>query len=342
MPDPRFFPPGPPLSLGELAALAGCEAPPAEVAERRFGSVAPLDQAGPDDLSFLDNAKYRAALATTRAGAVVLKAEEAERLPQGCVGLVAADPYRAYARMAAALFPPPAPHPGVDASAVVDPTARLGEGVEVGPLAVIGPEVEIGPHSRIGAGTVIARGVVIGAACRIGPQVTLMACRLGDKVVLHPGVRIGQDGFGFAMSAEGHLAVPQLGRVLVGDDVEIGANTTIDRGSGPDTVIGPGCRIDNLVQIGHNVSLGRGCVVVAQVGLSGSTRVGDFAVLGGQVGVAGHLSIGAGAQVAAQSGVMADIPPGVRVGGFPAQPLKEMWRQIAVLKRLARGSRDST
>lgn len=340
MPDPRFFPPGPPLSVGELAEIGGCAVPGGGLAGRRLASVAPLDQAGPDDLSFLDNPKYRGDLATTGAGAVVLKGALAGEVPEGCVALVSDAPYRAYARMAAALFPPPPASPGVHHSAVVDPSARLGEGVEVGPLAVIGPGAEIGPHTRIGPGAVIGPGVVIGAQARIGPQVSLMACLLGDKVVIHPGARIGQDGFGFAMSAEGHLAVPQLGRVVIGDDVEIGANTTIDRGSGSDTVIGPGCRIDNLVQIGHNVRLGRGCVVVAQVGLSGSTRVGDFAILGGQAGVAGHLTIGAGAQVAAQGGVMSDIPPGARVGGFPAQPLKEMWRQIAVLKRLARSSRD--
>jgi UDP-3-O-[3-hydroxymyristoyl] glucosamine N-acyltransferase len=196
--------------------------------------------------------------------------------------------------------------------------------------------VRLGQRCRVGANTVIAAGVEVGDDCRIGPNVTLSHCVIGSRVILHPGVRIGQEGFGFASDPAGPVKVPQLGRVLIGDDVDIGANTTIDRGSGPDTVIGPGSMIDNLVQIGHNVILGRCCILAGQVGISGSTRLDDFVMVGGQGGLAGHLHIGRGVRIAAKSGIMRDIPAGETVCGSPAVPLTEFMRQTAVLQRLAR------
>ncbi len=182
----------------------------------------------------------------------------------------------------------------------------------------------------------IAAGVEIGDDCLIAANVTLSHCVIGSRVVLHPGVRIGQDGFGFAPDAKAPIKVPQLGRVLIGDDVDVGANTTIDRGSGHDTVIGPGSMIDNLVQIGHNVVLGRCCILAGQVGISGSTRLDDFVMIGGQGGLAGHLHIGSGARIAAKSGLMRDVPAGETVCGSPAVPLSDFMRQTAVLHRLAR------
>jgi UDP-3-O-[3-hydroxymyristoyl] glucosamine N-acyltransferase len=183
---------------------------------------------------------------------------------------------------------------------------------------------------------VIEAGVDLGEDCRVGANVTLSHCLIGARVVLHPGVRIGQAGFGFAPDAQAPVKVPQLGRVVIGDDVDIGANTTIDRGSGHDTVIGPGTMIDNLVQIGHNVVLGRGCILAGQVGISGSTSFGDFVMVGGQAGFAGHLRIGSGARIAATSGVMRDIEPGATVCGSPAVPITMFMKQVAVLQRLAR------
>jgi UDP-3-O-[3-hydroxymyristoyl] glucosamine N-acyltransferase len=165
--------------------------------------------------------------------------------------------------------------------------------------------------------------------------VTLSHCLIGARVVLHPGVRIGQPGFGFAPDREGPIKIPQLGRVVIGDDVDIGANTTIDRGSGHDTVIGPGTMIDNLVQIGHNAVLGRGCILAGQVGISGSTKLGDFVMAGGQAGLAGHLNIGTGARIAAQAGLMRDVEPGSTVAGAPAVAITSWWRQVAILQRLA-------
>ena len=206
----------------------------------------------------------------------------------------------------------------------------LGTGVHIGPNAVVSDGAEIGDGSEIGANTTICNGVKIGRNCRILPNVTLQCCLIGDRVILHPGVRIGQDGFGFAMSASGHMKVPQLGRVFIEDDVEIGANSTIDRGTGPDTIIAHGCKIDNLVQIAHNVQLGVGCILAGQSGVSGSTRLGNFVVLGGQVGIAGHITIGDGAQIAAQSGVFRSVDPGAKIGGTPAQPMKEWLRSVAL------------
>jgi len=192
----------------------------------------------------------------------------------------------------------------------------------------------------VGANTVIGAGVEIGDDCRIAANVTLSHCLIGARVVLHPGVRVGQAGFGFAPDAGGPVKIPQLGRVIIGDDVDIGANTTIDRGSGHDTVIGPGSMIDNLVQIGHNVVLGRGCILAGQVGISGSTKLGDFVMAGGQAGLAGHLDIGAGARIGAQAGLMRDVPAGDAVIGSPAVPLKAFWRQIAAIQRLAGKKKD--
>lgn len=339
MADPRFFTNRGPFSLGDLARLAGATVEPAGAAERLMHDVAALERAGPGDISFVDNPKYLAAFEATRAGACIVAAKHASRGPKGAALLVTPKPYHAYAAVAQAFYPPPAVPAGIHARAVVDATAHLGDGVAVAAGAVIEAGADIGPGTSIGANAVIGRHVRVGGQCRIGVSVSLSHCEIGDRVTLHPGVSIGQDGFGFAPDPRGHLKVPQLGRVIVGNDCEIGANTTIDRGSGPDTVIGPGCWIDNLVQIGHNVTLGRGCIVVAQAGISGSTKLGDFVALGGQVGLAGHLTIGAGAQIAAQSGVMNDIPAGAVWFGTPATPIKQQFRQVATLRRLA-GRKD--
>jgi UDP-3-O-[3-hydroxymyristoyl] glucosamine N-acyltransferase len=217
----------------------------------------------------------------------------------------------------------------------IDPSAALEEGAIVEPGAVIGPEARIGRGTTIAAGTVIGFRVHVGRDCYIGPNASVTHALLGNQVTIHAGVAIGQDGFGFAMSKNGHLKVPQIGRVIVQDGVEIGANTTIDRGALRDTVIGEGTKIDNLVQIGHNVVIGRHCVIVAQTGISGSAELGDFVVLGGQVGVVGHVKIGAGAQIAASSNVRGDVPPGVRWGGTPAKPVRLWFRELTLLQKLA-------
>ncbi|MEW5726381.1 MAG: UDP-3-O-(3-hydroxymyristoyl)glucosamine N-acyltransferase [Pseudomonadota bacterium] len=336
MADPRFFTVAGPFSLARLAEIASAEIAPGADPTTEFSDVAPLEVAGPGMVSFLDNRKYAAQFADSKAGACVVHPDMADKAPAGMALLLSADPYRAYARIAQAFYPARPPEAWVAPTAWVDPAAKVGEGCRIEPGACIGAGAEIGQRCRIGANAVIGDGVVIGDDCIIGSNATVQFAMIGNRVNIYPGARIGQDGFGFAMGPQGHLKVPQLGRVVIGDDVEVGANTTIDRGAGPDTVIGAGSMIDNLVQIGHNVQLGRGCVIVAQVGISGSTRLGDFVAAGGQAGITGHLKIGPGARIAAQSGVMRDIGPGETVGGAPAVPMTEWLRQCAALGKLAR------
>ena len=338
MADPRFHRRSGPFRLADIAERIGATLSPGTDPGRMFDDVAPLQAAGATNLSFFDNVRYVEAFAASRAGACILGAAHAARAPEGMALLVCEQPYRAYALAAQMFYPRVAPEPGVAPSAVIGQDAVLAEGCRIEPGAVVGGRAEIGPRTLIGPNAVIGEGVVIGADSVVGANASVSHALIGARVTIYPGVRIGQDGFGFAPDPRGHVKVPQLGRVVVHDDVEIGANTTIDRGSGPDTVIGAGSFIDNLVQIGHNVELGRGCVIVAQVGISGSTKLGDFVVLGGKVGVAGHLSIGTGAKLAARSGVTKDIPPGATYGGFPAIPIREWRKQTAILSRLTKKS----
>jgi UDP-3-O-[3-hydroxymyristoyl] glucosamine N-acyltransferase len=331
--DPRFFRRAGPFSLAEVAAAAGAVAPAVDLT---LAAVAPLQVAGPGDVSFLHNKKYLPELERTGAGAVILAAEFAARVPPGTAALVVDDPHVGWARVAALFHPLPPAKPGVHPSAVVDEAARVDPTAEIGPLAVIGAGAVIGPGCRIGAGAVIAPGVVMGRDCRVGPLASLTHALLGDRVYVYAGARIGQDGFGFAITDTGFVTVPQLGRVILEDDVEVGANSTVDRGAAQDTVIGAGSRLDNLVQIGHNVRMGRCCVVVAQAGISGSTVLEDFVQVAAQAGLTGHLRIGARARIGAQCGVMSDVDAGAAVIGSPAMPVREFFRNVAVLRRLAR------
>ena len=333
--DPRFFERAGPFSLARVAAAAGAEAPPA-ASERELSGVAPLQTAGPGEVSFLHNKKYLPTLEQTGAGAVIVGTEFASRVPPGVAALVSEDPHAGWARVAALFHPVHVARPGVHASAVVDPAARIDASADIGPLAVIGAGVVIGPGCRIGAGAVIAPGVVMGRDCRVGPLASVTHALLGNRVYIYPGARIGQEGFGFAMTKQGFLTVPQLGRVILEDDVEVGANSTIDRGAALDTIVGAGSRLDNLIQIGHNVRLGRCCVVVAQAGISGSTVLEDFVQIGAQAGLTGHLRIGARARIGAQAGIMSDVEAGADVVGSPAMPVREFFRNVAVLRRLAR------
>jgi UDP-3-O-[3-hydroxymyristoyl] glucosamine N-acyltransferase len=336
MADPRFFKSGGPLSLKVLAERTGARLGGTADPDRLMRDVASLEAAGEHDVTFLDNLKYLPVFGSTLAGAAFVQPAYAERAPKGLALLLTSTPYKAFALAAQAFYPEPADEPGIHPSAIIDPTARVGDGAVVGPYAVIEARVEIGRRCRIGAGCVIGAASVLGDDVRVGAHVTLSHTIIGSRVTLYPGVRIGQDGFGFAPDSKGPIKVPQLGRVIIEDDVEIGANTTIDRGAGPDTVIGAGTMIDNLVQIGHNVQIGRGCVLVSQVGISGSTKLGDGVMIGGQGGLTGHLVIGSGARIGAQSGVMKDVPAGATVVGSPAVPAYEHFRQIATLHRLAR------
>jgi UDP-3-O-[3-hydroxymyristoyl] glucosamine N-acyltransferase len=328
----RFFRRSGPYSLAVVASTARGVA---DEVELLLENVAPLQTAGSNEVSFLDNRRYASALDQTSAGAVIVHPDMAARVPAGTVAIKTTEPYAGWARVAALFYPVPPVSPGIHPSAIVadgvDPSA------EVGPLSVIEAGAEIGPGCRIGPCAVIGSGVIVGRDCRIGAHSSLSHALLGARVYVYPGARIGQEGFGFAPTKDGFLSVPQLGRVILEDDVEVGANTTIDRGSSRDTVIGAGSRLDNLVQIGHNVILGRCCVIVAQAGISGSTVLEDFVRVGGQAAMAGHLRIGQGAEIGAQAGIISDIVPGAKVLGSPAQPKRDFFRQIATLKKMAKG-----
>lgn len=336
MTDPRFFKAGGPFALSQLAEISGASIEAGGAGDALFNDVAPIDVAGPDEISFLNSNRYLEAFANSKAGACVTAAKWASKAPEGMAVLVSKDPHLAFAYIAQAFYPREPSSGEIKGTAIIDPTARLGAGCDIADGAIIEENAEIGENCRIDANAVIGAGVVLGDDCTIGAGATLSHCIIGSRVLVYPGVRIGQDGFGFATDAGRHVKIPQLGRVIVHDDVEIGANTTIDRGSGPDTIIGAGCMIDNLVQIGHNVQLGKGCVIVALAGLAGSTKLGDFVVVGGQVGIAGHLEIGSGVQIAAKGGVIGDVPPGITVSGLPAVPIGEWRRQVVALARLAK------
>jgi UDP-3-O-[3-hydroxymyristoyl] glucosamine N-acyltransferase len=339
-----FFKQSAGLTVGEIAALTNAAPRAGSQLDRRIVNVAPIDLAGPDDLTFIDQAKYADGLQSTRAGACLMTEQFDELAPRRVAVLRAREPYRAFIMVARSLFPealrPSSLFEAAETApgAMVHPSARIENGVTIDPGALIGPRAEIGAGTMIAGGAAIGPAVRIGRNCVVGAGVTIVHALVGDRVIIHAGCRIGQDGFGYLAGPKGHEKIPQLGRVIIQDDVEIGANSTIDRGGIRDTMIGEGSKIDNLVQIGHNVVVGRHCILVAQVGISGSVTIGDYAMLGGQAGVSDHVTIGEGAQIAAKSGVMHDVPAGARWGGAPAQSMREYLREIALLRRLTKGS----
>jgi UDP-3-O-[3-hydroxymyristoyl] glucosamine N-acyltransferase len=345
MSAPFFFKRSGGLTLREIATLVGGEPRDGADLERRISGIGPLDRAGPNDISFLDGAKYVQQAATTVAGACLTTQRFIDALPSRVSVLTVREPYRAFVEVARTLFPDSLRPSslfeanGVAAGAHVHPSARLENGVTVDPGAVIGPGAEIGSGTVIGAGAVIGAKVRIGRDCAIGPNATIMHALIGDRVIIHPGCAIGQDGFGYVRGPRGAHKVPQVGRVIIQDDVEIGANSGVDRGAIRDTVIGEGSKIDNLVQIAHNVSIGRHCLLAGQVGISGSTTLEDGVIMGGQVGVADHLTIGAGAMFGAKAGVFTDVPPGARWSGYPARSAKQWLREVVTLEQLARENR---
>jgi UDP-3-O-[3-hydroxymyristoyl] glucosamine N-acyltransferase len=320
------------VRLGELAEQLECRLEGETGLEIR--AVRSLEEAGPQDLSFVVQERYLPRLAGSAAGAVIL--------PEGWPpvdrpALRTSNPYLAFARALSLFHPSSAPPPGIHSTAVVAPDAQVAPGASVGPLTVLGADVTVGSGTILEALVDVGAGVRIGQACRIFPHVSLRdGVILGDRVIVHSGAVIGADGFGYARDGHRYVKIPQVGRVVIEDDVEIGANVTIDRATLGETRIGRGTKIDNLVQIGHNVCVGADTVIVAQVGISGSSRVGSRVTLAGQVGVVDHVEIGDDVVVGAQAGVTKDIPPGSAVLGSPAIPHGEFKRQLAVTSGLPR------
>ncbi|MEX2571405.1 MAG: UDP-3-O-(3-hydroxymyristoyl)glucosamine N-acyltransferase [Gemmatimonadota bacterium] len=320
------------MTAGEIRTLAkgtlrGDEA-------RVVQEVAPLESAGPSALSFIASARYRAYLHATRAGVVLVGPQWAAEVPEASTAVIVDDPHQALQVVLGRMFPSQRPPPGVH------PTAEVAGSADVSPEASVGPYAVVGPGARIGA-SIIAAHVVVGADCEIGdgvtiyPHVTLYGgVIVGDRVVIHSGARIGKDGFGYVWKDGAHRKIPQVGGCVIEEDVEIGTNVTIDRGSIGDTRIGAGTKIDNLVHVGHNVQIGEHALLISQVGISGSTTIGEGAVLAGQSGIGGHLKIGAGARIGAQAGVIGDVPPGETYSGYPARPHRAALRSQASVFKL--------
>lgn len=340
MEHPGFFERAGPFPLSVVANRVGAELANSSDAARGISDVRSLGDAGPGDLTFFDNRKYVSQLARTRAEACLIGPPLANQAPDGAALLITKAPYRAFARAlelfyADALRPKAALFASEPAGRLIHPSAQIDEGATIEAGAVVGREARIGRGTTVAAGAIVGYRVVLGCDCYVGPGVAVTHALVGDRVILHAGVRIGQDGFGFAMGPQGHLKVPQIGRVIIGHDVEIGANSTVDRGTLKDTIIGEGTKIDNLVQIGHNVIIGRHCVIVAQSGIAGSAELGDFVVMGAHSGVLGHVKVGSGAQIAGMGHVKTDVAPGARMGGTPARPFKDWAREVAAVRRLA-------
>lgn len=331
-----FFPPHQGIRLGDFAGLVGASLSDPDAADRVVRSLAPVYRAKEGDVCYIANARHADELATCEATAIICDEATARLVPPGIAVLQTRYAFTAFALAGAHLYPQ-AMRPerltagaGISPQAVVDPTARLEADVEVEPFAVIGAGAEIGSGTRIAAGAVIGPGVRIGRECTVATGASVLCALIGNHVIIHPGARIGQDGFGNAPGPKGGMIkVVQVGRVILQDHVEVGAGTTIDRGAMDDTVVGEGTKLDNQIQIAHNVRIGRHCGIASQVGIAGSTRIGDGVMIGGAAAINGHITIGNRAQIAAMSGVMVSVGAGERVGGIPARPIRDFLREAS-------------
>ena len=333
MTDKSFYNIREDVTLAKAAEVMSAVLQDAAKGGEKIRNIATMASAGAEDICFFYDRKSKDKAADMKAKACVTTEDLQSFVPEGVIVLISDNPKEAFIRLNEYMYAERKPQSGIDASAKIADSAHIGEGCFIGANVVIDENVVIGDNCIIEPNVVIAHDCKIGNGCRIGNNASIAYSIIGNHCYIYTGARIGQDGFGFQFMNGQHHRIPQLGRVIIGNDVEIGANTCIDRGALDDTVIGDGCRIDNLVQIAHNDKLGMGCVIVSQVGIAGSCTLGDFVVLGGQVGLADHLNIGSGAQIAAQSGAMRDVEPGAVMMGSPCVPFKDFMRQVAFLQK---------
>jgi UDP-3-O-[3-hydroxymyristoyl] glucosamine N-acyltransferase len=322
------------LSAAEVAALTGGRL--VGPSDTHVAAIAPLERAGPGDLSFLVSGRYLPYFERSRASIVLCAEALATAAGGATTRIIVPDPHAALLTVLAVLYPTPAWTPGVHPTAVIEPGATWSDPVAIGAHVVLGNGVTLGRNVRIGAQSVIGDGVTIGDDCELYPQVTCYAgTTVGRRVILHAGVRVGSDGFGYVPGRDGagHRRIPHVGRCVIGDDVEIGANSCVDRGSVDDTIIGDGTKIDNLVHIAHNVHVGKRCLILALAGIAGSCRIEDDVVIAGEVGISDHCTVGRGARVLVQAGVIGDVAPGATVWGTPARPHRDVLRATAALYR---------
>lgn len=337
MPDTRFYINKGPFTLTEIANFLNLPLSNREGTTQSITDLSTLQHAQATHLACYHNHKYQQEFLETKAGACIISEELAGHAPSHLPVFISKTPYRDYARLLSLFYDDKPKSRLISKTAVIAPTAIIGNNCTIGDYVVIGQDVEIGDNTDIKSHTLVDDNCLIGNNCKIDSHVSITHSLIGNSVSIKSGARIGQRGFGFDMDARGHVPVPQLGRVIIDDNVDIGANTTIDRGSNADTHIHKGVRIDNQVMIAHNVVIGEHSVLVSQVGIAGSTKLGKFVIAAGQVGIAGHLNIGDGVQIAAKSGLLRDVKPGEKIGGYPAIPIRDHFKQIAVLAKLAKG-----
>ena len=336
MTDDRFFARRGPFTLGEIAAHAQLQLPPQAPQDFVIKDVAGLDVAGADELSVYFDTRHSNAFAVSAAGAIITSGKLSSHPHNGAFILLARDPRLAFALIGLMFHPRAVTEPGIHAGAHIDPSAVIGEGCQIDCGAVIGPNVRLGAGSHISANAVIGKAVEIGEGSVVGTNATISHALIGSRVRIGSGVVVGGEGFGVVAGPTGLVCSAQLGRVIIGDDVRVGSNSTIDRGAAGDTVIGAGTMIDNLVQIAHNVQIGRNCVFAGQAGVAGSTTIGDNVMVGGQTAISDHLVVGSNARVAGGSGVMRDVAAGEAVAGYPAVPVRQWHRQTVAIARSAR------
>jgi UDP-3-O-[3-hydroxymyristoyl] glucosamine N-acyltransferase len=330
----RFFNPVKTLTIKEIKNILNCEISDNCDLSKQFVSFAPLDKAQDNELSFLSNSKYKEQLLTTKAGACLLSPKDVKNAPSNLMLLIVNDPYKAFALLSQQFYPNPIFKPFVSPHCVIDSTAQVDETAHISHFAVVGKNVSIGKNVYIGSNTIIYDDVVIEDDTTIYGNCSIKYAIIGKNCIIHDGVRIGQDGFGFAAGTGGHVKIPQIGGVIIGEHVEIGSNTTIDRGAINNTIIKKGTKIDNLVQIAHNDIIGEHCFLAGQSGIAGSTVLEDYVSIGGNSAIAPHLKIGTGAQVVGHSGVTRDLNPKEVVMGTPAIPFTTFWRLQAILKKM--------